>query len=175
MGSGRGSSVEKASGRKSRRKSNVGSSLPCGKGFFSQSHLSVQTLLQCSDSPRVQSHAPTFMPTFKIQTLAAIPLFGHRILLHTLVGMGSAALAIPLFGHRILLHTLVGMGSAALAIPLFGHRILLHTLVRMGSAALAIPLFGHRILLHTLVGMGSAALAIPLFGHRILLHTRFYT
>ena len=29
----------------------------------------------------------------KSQTLAAIPLFGHMKILHTLIGMGSAALA----------------------------------------------------------------------------------
>ena len=70
----------------------VGLSAHCGKGFFSQSQLSVQTLLQCPDGPCVQSHAPASMHMLKLQTLAAMPLFGNTKILHTLTGMGSAAL-----------------------------------------------------------------------------------
>ena len=44
-----------------------GGSIPrCGKGFFSQSQLSVQTLLRVSAHPRVQSHALTSVRTLKI-------------------------------------------------------------------------------------------------------------
>ena len=39
---------------------------------------------------RVQSHASTFARTLKI---TATPLSGHTEILHTLIGMGSAALA----------------------------------------------------------------------------------
>ena len=57
----------------------------------------MQTLLRCLYSPgRVQSHASTFVRTLKIykkNPLAAIPLFGHTKILHTLIGLGSAALA----------------------------------------------------------------------------------
>ena len=38
----------------------------CGKGFFSQSQLSVQTLLQCPYIPHVQSHALTSVCALKI-------------------------------------------------------------------------------------------------------------
>ena len=38
----------------------------CGKGFFSQNQLSVQTLLQCLYSSLVQWHALTFVCTLKI-------------------------------------------------------------------------------------------------------------
>ena len=44
-------------------------------------------------APCVQSHASTTVRVKKSQTLEAIPLFGHTKILHTLVGMGSAALA----------------------------------------------------------------------------------
>ena len=44
----------------------AGSIPQCGKGFFSQSQLSVQTLLRCSYSPRVQSHAFPSVCTLKI-------------------------------------------------------------------------------------------------------------
>ena len=64
-----------------------------GKGFFSQSQLSVQILLQCPYSHRVQSHALTSVCTWKTQTLAAIPLFGHTKIPLALLGMGSSALA----------------------------------------------------------------------------------
>ena len=37
-----------------------------GKGFFSQSQLSVQTLLRVSVHPRVQSHVLTSVRTLKI-------------------------------------------------------------------------------------------------------------
>ena len=51
-------------------------------------------LLRCLYSPRVQSYASTSVRTLQIpNTLAAIPLSGHRKILHTLIGMGSAALA----------------------------------------------------------------------------------
>ena len=61
---GRGcSSVGRASNRHA---AEVGSIPRCGKGFFSQSQLSVQTLLRVSVQPRVQSHALTSVRTLKI-------------------------------------------------------------------------------------------------------------
>ena len=46
----------------------TGSSPECGKRFFSQSQLSVWTLLQCPQlySPHVQPHTPTEVHTIKI-------------------------------------------------------------------------------------------------------------
>ena len=38
----------------------------CGKGFFSQSQLAVQTLLRCPYTPRTQLHALTSVRTLKI-------------------------------------------------------------------------------------------------------------
>ena len=74
-----------------------------GKGFFSLSQLSVQTLLRRLYNPRVQSYAINIWAhvktknkqTKKSQTLVAIPVFGRTKILHTLtmIVMGSAALA----------------------------------------------------------------------------------
>ena len=49
-----------------RHAAEAGSIPRCGKGFFSQSQLSVQTLLRVSVQPRLQSHAFTSMRTLKI-------------------------------------------------------------------------------------------------------------
>ena len=49
-----------------RHAADAGSIPRCGKGFFSQSQLSVQTLLRVSVHPRVQSHALTCVRTLKI-------------------------------------------------------------------------------------------------------------
>ena len=57
------SSVGKASDR---RVADAASIPRCRKGFFSQSQLSVQTLFRCPYTPRVQSHAFTYMRTLKI-------------------------------------------------------------------------------------------------------------
>ena len=63
------------------------------KKKFLLGQLSVQTLLRCPYSPRVQSHASTPVCTLKIPPkLAAIPLFGHTSILHSLIGMGRAVL-----------------------------------------------------------------------------------
>ena len=60
---------------------------PVRQGIF----LSEQTLLRCPCSHRVQSHALKYMRTSKQQQQqkpeAAIPLFGHTKILHTLIGM----------------------------------------------------------------------------------------
>ena len=45
---------------------NAGSIPRCGKGFFSQSQLSVQTLLRVSVHPRVEPHTLTSVRTLKI-------------------------------------------------------------------------------------------------------------
>ena len=62
---------------------------------FSQSHLSVQSLLPCPYNPCVQSHASTSVRTLDIPNTGTQPmsLFGHAIILYTPIGMGSAALA----------------------------------------------------------------------------------
>ena len=49
-----------------RHAADAGSIPRCGKGFFSQRQLSVQTLLRVSVHPRVQSHALTSVRTLKI-------------------------------------------------------------------------------------------------------------
>ena len=48
-----------------RHATDVGSIPRCGKGFFSKSQLSVQTLLRVSVDPRVQSHTLTSERTLK--------------------------------------------------------------------------------------------------------------
>ena len=77
-----------------RQDTDASSTPRCGKRFFCHSHF-LCSFLQCLHSTRVQSHAPTTVHTLKIpncRTLAAVPsLFGHRKILHTLIGMGSAA------------------------------------------------------------------------------------
>ena len=59
------SPVGRAFNWKARHNTDVGSSPGCSKGFFSQSQLSVQTLLQCPYSPHVQLHASTSVHTLK--------------------------------------------------------------------------------------------------------------
>ena len=49
-----------------RHAADAGSIPRCGKRFFSQSQLSVQTLLRASVHPRVQSHVLTSVRTVKI-------------------------------------------------------------------------------------------------------------
>ena len=63
--------------------------------FFSQSQIPVQTLLRCSYSPRVQSHASTSAGIVKNPKLwqPSVPLFEQTKILHTPVGTGGAALA----------------------------------------------------------------------------------
>ena len=67
--------------------------VPSTTRYFNPSHLPLQTLWRCPYRPHVQSHASTAVCTLKIQTWAAVPLFRHRQILHTLIGMGRAALA----------------------------------------------------------------------------------
>ena len=64
----------------------------CGKGFFSQSQLSVQIPLRCPYNTRVQSHALTSVRTLKIPRLAPIPLLELTKIPYALLGLGSAAL-----------------------------------------------------------------------------------
>ena len=52
--------------KKARHSTGAGWSPRCGKEFFSQSYLPVQTLLRCPYSPRVQSHAAASVHTLKI-------------------------------------------------------------------------------------------------------------
>ena len=53
-------------GASDRHVADTGSIPRCGKGFFSQGHLSMQTLLRVSVHPRLQSHALTSVRTLKI-------------------------------------------------------------------------------------------------------------
>ena len=74
---------------------NVSSYVGSHKGFFSQSHISARTLLRCpyrAPSAMACTSICTRVRVEKYQTLAAIPLFEHTEILHTLVGMGRAAL-----------------------------------------------------------------------------------
>ena len=54
-------------------------------------------------SSHVKLHASTPVRVLKIPNMAAIPLFGHMDILHTLVGVGGAALAaaVPCPGKAI--------------------------------------------------------------------------
>ena len=111
IGSSKNSSVGRASDWKARRNTDVCTNPRCGKGFFSQGQLSVQTLSRCLyGSPRVQSHASATVRTLKFQAVAAIPLFGHTKIQHTLTGMASAALAAAVPNYRT--------GKATLFFPL---------------------------------------------------------
>ena len=67
--------------------------VPGGAKDFPLSQLPVQTLLRCPYSPRVQSHASKSGRTLKIPDTGSHTLFAHTEILHTLIGMGSAALA----------------------------------------------------------------------------------
>ena len=78
---------------KNRRSTDAGSSPRCSKGFFSQSQLSVQTVLLCPYSPRVQSHASTSVCTLTIPNTGSHATVWTHEILHTLTGMGGAALA----------------------------------------------------------------------------------
>ncbi len=63
------------------------------RDFSPYSQLSMQTLWRCPYSPRVRARASTSVRTLKIpNTGNHIALFGDRKTLHTLIGMGSAAL-----------------------------------------------------------------------------------
>ena len=76
-----------------------GGILSSGKGFISQSQLSVLTVFcsLCTACVCTESHASTSIRTSKIPILTAIDSHGvarrNTKILHTLVGMGSAALA----------------------------------------------------------------------------------
>ena len=85
--------------------SDADSSPWCGKGLFSRSLLSVQTLVRCLYSPRVQLYASASVRrALKIPNTGShkIPLFGRTNILHIWTGMGSAALvaAVPYMGIK---------------------------------------------------------------------------
>ena len=99
---GRGSSVGRASDWKARRNTDAGSSPRCGKGFFSQSQLPVKTLLRCPYSPpcavactNICAHVKNLKHWQSYHCLDTRMWEGtsRSKILHTLVGMGSAALA----------------------------------------------------------------------------------
>ena len=59
-------------GRPSDQHTAEAGSIPwCGKGFFPQSQLSVQTLLRCPNSTHVQSHTLTSMCTLRIPSVGS--------------------------------------------------------------------------------------------------------
>ena len=74
-----------------RRNTYAGLSPRFWKGFFSQSQFSVQTHTSVQP-PCAIACIDICVHANKSQTLTAIPLFGHTKILHTLTGMGSAAL-----------------------------------------------------------------------------------
>ena len=81
------SSVGKVSDWNARRNTDAGSSPGRGTGFFSQIQVyGVRTAPVCSGIHHLCAR-------HKWLTQAAIPLFGHTVTRHTLIGMGSAALA----------------------------------------------------------------------------------
>ena len=62
--------------------------------FYYPGQLPVQTLLRCLYNPSVQWHASTSLRTLKIPNKGSHTIvWTHEITAHTLVGMGSAALA----------------------------------------------------------------------------------
>ena len=81
---------------KARHNTNSSSNPQCCKGFFSQSQLSVQTLLQCPYSPGVQLHASTSVCMLKIPNTGIHIVWTHKNTAHsdTLIKMGSVALVI---------------------------------------------------------------------------------
>ena len=87
------SSVGRPSDWKAKRNTDAGSIPRYGKGFFSQSQLPVQTVLRCPYSPVCNRMHQHLCARYKSQTLAAVPLSGHTKILHTLIEVGSAALA----------------------------------------------------------------------------------
>ena len=70
----------RASGPNVRRNTDAGSSPRCGKWFFSQSQLPVQTVLRCPYSPRVQPHASTSVYLLQIPNTGSRT---HRNTAHT--------------------------------------------------------------------------------------------
>ena len=81
-------------GRASDRHAAEAGSVPrCGKGFFFHSQLSVQTLLRCPYSLRVQSHAFTSVRTLNIPSTGSPTFVGTHEISPALLAMGSAALA----------------------------------------------------------------------------------
>ena len=99
---------------------------PCD---LSPSHLSMQTLLRYSHSPRVQSHASTSVSTLKNPSTGShIAVFGHHNTAHT-----DSHIAV--FGHHNTAHT-----DSHIAV--FGHHNTAHT-----DSHIAV--FGHHNTAHT--------------------------
>ena len=72
----------------------LSSSPQSSKGFFSRSQIAGQTHLQYVRTAPACNHMHQHLCAHqKSQTLAATPVSGHTKVLHTLIGMGSAALA----------------------------------------------------------------------------------
>ena len=87
---GEESSVGKASDWKARRNADAGSSPRCGKGFFSQGQLPVQTVWRVRTAPSCnRMHQQLCARKNKSQVFTAIPLSGHTQILYTLTGMGN--------------------------------------------------------------------------------------
>ena len=99
MNMGGDCSAGRASDWRAWHNTDASSNPQCSKGFFSQSQLSVQTLLQCPYSPDVQLHASTLVCLLKIpNTGLHITVWTHKNAAHsgTLIKMsgscGSSAL-----------------------------------------------------------------------------------
>ena len=71
----------------------------CGKWFFSQNQLSVQTLLRCPYSLRVQLNVSVAVCTLKIPNTGSHTTVWTTKMLHTLIRMGSAAFAAAVSYH----------------------------------------------------------------------------
>ena len=90
---GRDSSAGRATDWKARRSTDAVSSPRCGKEFFSQNQLPVQTLLRYPHSPSVLLLAPTPVRTLKIPNTGSYAIVWiHVNTIHILIGMGTQLL-----------------------------------------------------------------------------------
>ena len=92
---GRDSSVGRVSEWKARHNTDAGLSPPCGMGFFPKVNFQCR-LLQCLYSPPCSVACINICVHIKNpqqQRWQTYHLFGHTKILHTLIGMGSSALA----------------------------------------------------------------------------------
>ena len=77
---------------KNRRNTDAGLIAPCCKVFSPRVSFQCRLSYSVRTAPVCSCMHQHLYTRYKSQTLTAIPLFGYRKMLHTLVGMGSAAL-----------------------------------------------------------------------------------
>ena len=84
--------VEHLTEKKNRRNTDAGSIAQCCKVFSPRVSFQCRLSYSVRTAPVCSCMHQHLYTRYKSQTLTAIPLFGYRKMLHTLVGMGSAAL-----------------------------------------------------------------------------------